>query len=186
MVSAMKTSAISCTIVVAALASAGCLNADLKTSQVCASALSAQVPAMPATLTSLQLPPQDLDLSNSLPNLSQKGISGTVLMQQLTLSATGVDLSGIQSVSATVEASGSGSTLAPVNLSCNYQKPSSSTGPLSSIVVPCNDGNLFDYLQAQQSLTLVVTLDGVLPDVTWTPDVGACFSVDILVDYTKL
>lgn len=168
----------------AALAATGCLNADLKTSQICASSTSSPVPGSPPAVTSLQLP-TTLDLSNSLPNLSQKGLSGTVLMQQVTISSAGTDLSGIQSVSATVQATGS-TSLPPVMLQCTYQKPSGSTGPISTIDIPCNDGNLFPYLQNQQTLTLQVTLDGVLPSATWTPDVGACFSAEIVVDYTKL
>jgi len=181
----MKTPFLRNAIALAALAATGCLNADLKTSQICASSSSGQVPGTPPGVNSIELP-TSLDLSNSLPDLSKKGISGTVLMQQVTLSTTDGDLSGIETVSATVNGSGSSSGLPPVTLTCNYQKPAGESGPLTSIAVPCSDGNLFDYLQEQQTLTLQVTLNGTLPSSAWTPDIGACFSAEIVVDYTQL
>lgn len=180
----MKTSAITNAVVAAALAATGCLNADVKSNQICASNAEV-VPGAPEASGQTELPPVVLDLTNSLPNLDRSGVSGTVLMQQIEITTTSADLSGIEAISATVTGE-SGSTLQPLALNCSYQKPSNPVLPLESIVAPCSGENMFDYLKSQQTLTLLITLAGSPPATSWQADVGACFSVEVVVDYTKL
>jgi len=169
----------------AALATTGCLNADLQSSQVCATTpeLVPGTPAGPAHPTfSITY-----DLSNGLSNLDHSGVSGTVLVQhiEISTSASGVDLSTIQQVDATV-LPGPGSTLPPVQLTCTYQPPAGGATPVTSIVVPCSDGNVFDYVKGKQ-LTLQITVTASsLPSTGWEADVGACFSAEVNVDYTHL
>jgi len=181
----MKTLPIRTVALAASLTAAGCLNADLRSNQICASAPE-QIPALPQGSGTIRLPPITIDLSSALPDLTRAGVSGTVLVQQLELASTNVDLSGIQKVDATVVGGGHGSSLPPVALTCNYHEPQNPPLPLTAITVPCSGPNVFEYVRSEQ-LTLEITLTSTsLPATSWTASVGACVSAEILVDYTKL
>ncbi|HVP66013.1 MAG TPA: hypothetical protein VMT17_01995 [Anaeromyxobacteraceae bacterium] len=170
----------------AALVSAGCLNADLKADQVCAT-MTELIPGAPSgpidntfTIT--------YDLADGFSNLDHSGVTGTVLVQQIQIStqASGVDLSTIDSVEATVLPSGSGSSLPPVPLACNYQPPTGVATPVTSLVVPCTDGNIFNYVKGQQLTMRLRVTASHLPAAAWLADVGTCFSVEVNVNYTQL
>lgn len=180
--SAMKISPTLILALLGSLAATGCLNADFKTTQICAITPD-QIPGVPAGLTDSVSFTTNLDLSG-LPNLNHSGLSGTLLMQQIQLSSSGLPqgLGWVQAVDATVLGGSE-----DLKLTCTYTAPANPPASLNSIVVPCSGPNIFQSIQTSNQLSLKITLTSTsLPTSGWTADVGACFSAEIMVDYTKL
>lgn len=164
----------------AALAATGCLNAEVTASSLCASQPGEQLPAAQPGAGSIDIA-LNLDLGSFGSNLDKNSVSGTVLMQQFDLSTdAGVDLAGVTQVNITVTSSDAG-----IQLDCPYA-PTPDAGPVTALSVPCSSPNLFDYAR-EGSLSLDIQLVGSnLPPFPWTATLGACLSVDVSADYTKL
>jgi hypothetical protein len=169
----------------AALAAAGCLGAQVKASSLCATEGGQVVPgASPGGSIHTQV---IIDLGGLGSDLDQSGVTGTVLLHEFTITATDplADLYGVTQV-ALVATADATSSLPPVVLTCDYQRPAGAAPPLRTIVATCSGPNLFDYVKAK-SLALDIGLAGTgLPSVPWTASMGTCLSVQVDVDYAAL
>jgi hypothetical protein len=170
----------------AALAAAGCLGAQVKASSLCATEGGQIVPGVsPGGSIHTQV---TIDLGDLGSDLNQSGVTGTVLLHQFAITSEDplADLYGVAQVGLVATTTSPGSTLPPVVLTCDYQRPAGATPPLRTVTASCSGPNLFDYVKAK-SLTLDIDLAGTgLPSAPWTASMGACMSVQVDVDYTAL
>jgi len=165
-------------LALAAVALAGCLDAEVKASRVCASEGGAVFAPGGSGTISVDF---EIDLSGVIPDLGGSGISGTVLMQQVQVSSTS-DLFGIETLTVAARSSTPGEP--PIPLSCDYQRPAS--GPVYKIVAPCTGPNLFDYVSSQVLALTLTASGGSLPAPPLTAEVGSCLSLELKIDYTEL
>jgi hypothetical protein len=173
-------------LVAAAALAPGCLGAQVKASSLCATQVGQLVPGTPpgGSIHTQVL----LDLGGLGSDLDRSGVTGTVLIQSFTISTDdpAVDLYGVTSLGLEATATDPASTLPPVPLACDYQRPAGAVPPLRSVTATCSGPNLFDYVKAK-TLALDVVLSGAgLPAAPWPASMGSCLSVQVDVDYTAL
>jgi hypothetical protein len=174
-------------IFVLALCLAGCgsLNATAEADSVCVTekAVPAPINTLGAPVVGAPLPIKaQYDLGAAVPDLKKKGVTAVLDAQSMSVtSPEGVDLSGIDSFSLTLSATGQPDVV------FSYQKPAGATGSVTALVAtPSAPTNLVDYLQDGRFVTIGnPRVSGRLPAATWTPALRTCASTKVDVDYMK-
>lgn len=178
-------------LVLLASLAAGCggppFFAEVQDPRVCVTIPTQQVQGAPAGLGEQTVQLQgDLDLGSGLPGVDQGGLTGEVVMVDLSVTSA-TDLSGVSRATLTVLDPGlDGASPATLQEASYAQAPGSDPHQLSfTVATPAV--NLLPALTARSgTLRYAVSFTGTPPTSSWSTDVTACVKVAVKADLTKM